>query len=401
MKNQLLRAWDCDAVTHSHTPVGFLDPENTAFSLSAELSSAQRACFNPINALPRTPGAYALLTDSLPDSWGRRVMAERETALARKEERRPLTLSEESVLAGVCDTLRQGAARFSFDDAGENFVGATRFALLTEKDLPAAYETAHAVESGLAVNFVTLDAFSQNASALGGSRPKVSFVDCSGALSLAKFPSVADRRDKGAWEALAMTLARRAGIAVPEFNLLDLGLTEGRIFISRRFDRGENGIRRHYLSTAAMLGTTAAMQKRSYLEILMLIERVSSDVQADREELWRRVLFKMMIGCGDDHLRNHGFLYTASGWRLAPAFDLNPSLSTTCLTLTWDENCSEYAPRQLVAAAPVWGLAVERAREIHAEVLSAVRSWKDVADSLGIADREIHQMEHAFLRNAL
>ena len=67
------------------------------------------------------------------------------------------------------------------------------------------------------------------------------------------------------------------------------------------------------------------MKRRSYLEIVDALRQHGAAPKADMEALWRRLVFNILISNTDDHLRNHGFLYAGQeGWRLSPAYDLNP-----------------------------------------------------------------------------
>ena len=184
-------------------------------------------------------------------------------------------------------------------------------------------------------------------------------------------------------------LAQQAGIEVAPFELIN-----GTIFATKRFDRTKAG-RRHYFSTRSLLGADKNHEPRSYLEILMIIEKVCRDKAAQAEQLFRRVAFKMAIGDGDDHLRNHGFLLTESGWHLAPAFDINPSSSIEHLCLTWDEQCRNFDINAFVGAAPFWGIGVERAREIVLEIKSVLRGWRKTSQEAGLSEFEIASMAPA------
>lgn len=66
-------------------------------------------------------------------------------------------------------------------------------------------------------------------------------------------------------------------------------------------------------------------EQRSYLEIAEVIERHSPSPTADLRELYRRIIFSILTGNTDDHLRNHAFLRQRRGWALSPAYDLNPN----------------------------------------------------------------------------
>src|SRR5205807_9148811 len=101
-------------------------------------------------------------------------------------------------------------------------------------------------------------------SSLGGARPKAVLRDRDGQLAIAKFPHKSDEIDVETWEAVALTLARSAGITVPEWRIETVsGKT---VLLLRRFDRA--GARRiSFLSAMSMLGAEDN-ETRSYLEIV-------------------------------------------------------------------------------------------------------------------------------------
>jgi len=144
-------------------------------------------------------------------------------------------------------------------------------------------------------------------SSLGGARPKASLRDRNNHLTIAKFPSKTDEYSVVLWEALALKLASKAGIRVPLWKVEKIG--EKNVLILRRFDRNDIG-RIPYLSAMSMLNTKDN-SLYSYLEIADAIRLHGAQVTLDLKELWRRIVFSIMISNTDDHLRNHGFLYYA------------------------------------------------------------------------------------------
>ncbi len=392
----ILSAWSEDITEPVACPVGNLNPADNTFIFSTHwLAEPECRRFNPTGTLPSTPQAISLVTDSLPDSWDRGLARKLEEARARKEERKPRALHTGALIASVTDIYRQGALRFCRGETPSEFLSKSTLPAPVEDDLAELCSLSLAYEAGENLSAASLKKLAEPGLALGGSRPKVSFADETGALWLAKFPSIHDDRDKGAWEYLAMTLARRAGIRVADFKLIDTG-GPGHTFAAKRFDRTPDGRRLHYLSTRALLGAKDNREPAGYLDILMLIERICGNTSADIEELWRRVAFKLFIHNGNDHLRNHGFLLSSSGWELSPAFDLNPSLTSRRLSLTWDEACAEFDIKAFASAAPVWGLSVARAREVIEEVKEAVSNWRITAKEIGIESGEIQRLSAAF-----
>ncbi len=396
MKNKMLTVWSHDEQTPHLVMLGKLNTDTLVFDYSEtwnDTQSSQR--FNPIGALPKTPLASSLIMDSMPDSWGRSLIERLLMARARRDEVAFIGTTDCIVLRHVADVTRMGAYRFSLDDSTNHFVGESENPLPKAEDLTALKDLSLRFERKELLSAQTLAPLVEFGASLSGSRPKVNFVNTDGALWIAKLPSIHDNRNYGAWEYVSMQMAKECGIRVPEFDLVN-----GDTFVTKRFDRTEDGARRHYFSTRALLGAQENREPRSYLEILGLIERICGNDSQDIEDLFTRVVFKIMVSDGDDHLRNHGFLLTDSGWHLAPAFDLTPSLSTSHLCLTWDDKCSCFNLAGLISAAPVWGIGVERAREIVTRCSQVVQTWREKALAAGISQDEINLMKDAFEKAA-
>ena len=159
-------------------------------------------------------------------------------------------------------------------------------------------------------------------SSLGGARPKAAVRDRDGGLTIAKFPHREDDRDIVLWEGVALGLAGRAEIRVPDWRIEHVA--GRRVLIVRRFDRDGNR-RAPFLSAMSMLGSRDN-EPRSYLEIADALRSHGAAPKSDLAKLWRRVAFNVLVSNTDDHLRNHGFLYEDGlGWRLSPVYDLNPT----------------------------------------------------------------------------
>lgn len=263
---------------------------------------------------------FGALTDCAPDRWGRTLMARREAALAREEGRAARSLGEVDYLLGVRDDLRQGALRLSLGNGpflADDITGVPALA-----DLPALLNLAQRAENDTA-DLSDLQRLVRVGSSLGGARPKAHVRDSNGRIAIAKFPSAShDTWNVMAWEKVALDLASRAGIEVPTSRLLKLA---GRnVLIVDRFDRTETGARIGYVSAMTKIEASDGEQ-RSYLEIAEVIERVSPQVTEELHQLWRRIVFSILISNTDDHLRNHGFL-------------LPPSIPLT-MKPTWRRHC--------------------------------------------------------------
>ena len=125
-----------------------------------------------------------------------------------------------------------------------------------------------------------------------------------------------------------------------------------------------------------------------------------SDPKADLIELWRRIVFSVLVSNTDDHLRNHGFLYDRpKGWKLSPAYDMNPTpIDVKPRTLTTSIDLNNHAASLDIAmsVAADFRLAMKQARTIAKEVALAVAQWRQTASRFSISKTEIERMQTAF-----
>ncbi|MDO8506274.1 MAG: type II toxin-antitoxin system HipA family toxin [Candidatus Limnocylindria bacterium] len=347
-------------------------------------------------------GLFGILSDAAPDLWGRRLLERREVYLAKREGRRARTLDEWDFLVGVNDATRMGALRFARPSTGA-FVDDQPLAVPPKTTLRDLESIAARLERGASASDRELGRWLEQligpGASLGGARPKATFQDTTGVLWIAKFPSANDRRDVGAWEYVQTQLAERAGIAVPRTDLLSLG--EGyRTFAAERFDR-ESTHRRMFASAMTLLDERDHARGVSYLDIASAIERyggrTKAAIDADLEELFRRVVFNALAGNRDDHLRNHGFLHDGKGWRLAPAFDLNPIPDKHEHELSFDATSTLPDLAVIEGTARLYRLSGRRAQAVITEVKAAVGSWRTVARAAGIPRDEQELMAAAYL----
>ena len=361
--------------------------EADAFELDNDLPLVGGAHYAPAGADQLT-GA---LQDGSPDRWGKMLMERREAIEARAQGRRVRTLHAWDFLLGVNDESRMGALRLKDPQTGA-FLDANAIATPPLTDLRVLEDAADKVERGIedGVDQWLLQLVAPGAS-LGGARPKASFRDVDGSLWLAKFPSREDRRDIGLWEHLTYRLSLRAGIEMPDAKVLKLS-GRGHTFAVRRFDRTTTS-RRHYASAMTRLARDDS-EGASYLEIVQAIEEhgASTQIGAQLEQLFRRVLFNVLIGNRDDHLRNHGFLRQGNGWVLSPAFDVNPNPDKDDHVLTLDGDHASPASEVVLATRDFYRLSAAQARHIEREVRDAVRGWEVLARQAGLRNAEIELM---------
>lgn len=215
---------------------------------------------------------------------------------------------------------------------------------------------------------------------------------------IAKFPSRQDHVDSGAWEAVLWSLAKKAGIQVPEARA-EIITGSHHTFFTKRFDRIGNS-RIHMASAITMTGHTEVSirdARPSYLELAEFLKYHGANPEAALNQLWRRILFNVAVSNTDDHLRNHAFLLTEAGWVLSPAYDMNPSVDRAGLALNIDLDNNSLDVDLVRHVGSYFMLDAAQMKQIEEEVMSAVRTWEDEAKALGIPRSQIRTMAGAFM----
>ncbi|HXR97610.1 MAG TPA: type II toxin-antitoxin system HipA family toxin [Terriglobales bacterium] len=379
------------------------DRESATFEYDRSwLGHAERFSLEPALKLgpgpfhtPSHKALFGAIGDSAPDRWGRVLMRRADRRRAEREGRAPRTVREIDSLLLVDDEARQGALRFAEKEGGPFLAdqGATRIPPLIElpRLLSAAERVVEEKDSDDDLRLLLAPG-----SSLGGARPKASVRDRDGHLTIAKFPNKGDETNVVLWEAVALTLAGKAGIAVPTWRLETVAGKP--VLLSRRFDR-EGGVRVPFLSAMSMLDARDN-DARSYLEFVDALRQHGAAPKADMQALWRRVVFNILISNTDDHLRNHGFQWVGpAGWRLSPAYDLNPvptDIKPRVLTTAIDLEDGTASLELAYDVAYYFELEPPEARAIAGEVGKAVARWRKEAARLGLLKSEIDRMASAF-----
>ncbi|HEY6889321.1 MAG TPA: type II toxin-antitoxin system HipA family toxin [Solirubrobacter sp.] len=337
---------------------------------------------------------FGAFSDSAPDRWGRRLIHRNERLRATREGGGERSFGEVDFLLGVRDDLRQGALRYRVPGSN-TFLADEPGGVPALLGLPKLLSAAEHLERDEASE-EELRTLLRGGSSLGGARPKAHVIDADGHLAIAKFPSPAtDEWDVIRWEAVALELARAAGLDVPAAGL---HLIDGRpVLVIDRFDRA--GTRRiGYVSAMTML-EAADGEAGSYLDIASIVEEQSPRTTQDLHQLWRRMAFSVLISNTDDHLRNHGFLRTSTaGWELSPAFDLNPDPRPGAkhLSTAIDDGATDARVDLLLEVAPMFRLKAGQAEATLAEVAGATDRWARVAQAHGLPAAGIEAMAPAF-----
>lgn len=328
----------------------------------------------PVNGLPEFGG----IRDAAPDAWGRRVIEARRKVPAN-------SLTEADYL------LDASSDRVGALDVRANLDAPATSAASDLRSLGYLLQAAAAVEAGEPVPAALADLLAAGQTA-GGARPKASVRDDRGVLWLAKFPAQGDTFDVARAEYCTLELARRAGLTVPELQVLDVS---GRpVMLIRRFDRFWAGAREARLPFVSGLTLVACSEFESrmkrYADLALAIrEHVAAPcVRADVEELFVRMVFNIFVSNDDDHLRNHGFLRDPrmGGWRLSPLYDVVPRpghAQERYLHLEVGDQGKLATLDNALTHHPAFLGKRPRAIELMHRVWSTVRGWKSIFEELG------------------
>jgi len=352
--------------------------------------------------LPEEKNNFGIFLDSSPDRWGRLLMRRREAWQAKEEGRDEHMLFETDFLLGVFDGHRMGAVRFKLGEDGPFMNDQNKMATPPWTSLRELEHASLQLERDDAINDPEyaqwLSILIDPGSSLGGARPKASVIDEKGHLWIAKFPSSRDDKNTGAWEMVLHELAKACGIYVSEARLQKFS-GKHHTFLSKRFDRTNDQRRIHFASAMTLLGLQDGADHADgvgYLDLVGFIMQYCPAAKEDLEQLWRRMLFNVLVSNTDDHMRNHGFILTEKGWRLSPAYDMNPNEMGIGLTLNISENSNALDISLALETAHLYQLKTEKAESILKDMHQEISNWRAVAKKFVISNSEIEQTKRAF-----
>lgn len=333
----------------------------------------------------RLPG---VLADSTPDRWGRRLVQN------ARPENSPLMQPRDWLFATGDE--RVGCLAFSQTSAlPERNSG---FADVT--DLDAIASAFRRLESGEATGGLAEGLWRAGFS-MGGARPKA-VVAHEGALWIAKFERHDDTYDQCAAEHATMRLAEACGITVAETRLMTVG--PRRAVLVKRFDRTENdGSYRptgHYISGLSLLDIDETSDAGSYIDLAGCLRRYGTRHVEDRCELFRRMIFNVLSGNRDDHLKNHAFLRTEDGaWRLSPAFDIVPQPDMDPgQAIAVGRSGGFPSIQNCLTMVAAFDLGQDEGRSIIARMIEAMRPWRDFLGRNAVPEATIRRLASAFAR---
>lgn len=369
--------------TFTYASTWLEDPRAFAVTPNLPLTESPfHASAKPGTASDALAGVF---TDAAPDSWGRRLL---ERAYGNGlNEFQFLTLSD--------DTCRQGALRFLGED-GELIRGDAPDSVPRLIDLDTITAKARAFESGEDISAADMRVLA-GAGGSGGARPKANVRD-GDTLWLAKFTSAHDQQPIERVEVATLALAAACGIRTPEARL-ELADTPFPVALIKRFDRRGNA-RIPYISARTALGKTGT-ELGSYTEIIDFMRAHAADPSADFRELFRRLIFTILVSNKDDHLKNHGFLYVgADRWRLSPLFDVNPApdrnphLETAIL----EGSSHDRSIRLALEASAFFDIPEAEARRMIRDTAQRISAgWRDALRQVGVSGTAARDYEPAFM----
>lgn len=355
--------------------------------------------FTGIQYSPVGNRIFGCFSDALPDRWGRRLIDLR--AAQEQKAKGRTALSDWDYLKGVEDSLRMGGFRFK-DPANGAYISATPDysvppALHVDELLQAAREIEKSDYKHMAPEEKWVQRLFQPGSSMGGARPKAC-VESGGHLYLAKFPSVKDTLNISRWEHFAHLMARECGINAAQTKVITTGTGQD-ILLSQRFDRTDDNRRVHMASSLTLLGLADGDGERTgkgYLDMVdFIVTAGGTRIEANLEELYRRVAFNICIGNADDHFRNHAFLLDKKGWELSPAYDMNPT-NSLYQALLIDDHSNDSDLNRLYEAHELYMLDDTTARGIIIDVTRNMKYWEGMAQDAGLSRREIFYFSERF-----
>jgi serine/threonine-protein kinase HipA len=330
-------------------------------------------------ALPRERGCAAgAVDDARPDRWGERVI---------RHLIQPPRLSTLDFLYFAGDQ-RFGALGVS--SSPNEYQPFADDSLPSIDDVPAIYQLIQAIENGEPVSEPLKRLLAPGAT-LGGARPKA-LVLINDEPWVIKFAEYGDVFDSPAIEYAAMTMARSAGIDSCETRLLAFE-SAGKpchALLVKRFDR-ENGLRRHALS--AKVALSAVGSAYGYPELALLLRRRGDAqlIERNGEQIFRRMVFNMLIDNTDDHEKNHALLVRSDGlMELAPAFDVLPSgLGLGYQQMRVGKLGSISTLENALSDAAAFRMKRPKALAIVNEVTAAVKAWRNHFRAAGVSEKDI------------
>ncbi len=312
-------------------------------------------------------GIHLVFDDSLPDAWGRHI-------LARKGDFAQAAYAPVHLLEAIQGS---GIGRLLF--TGQEHAPSVQTGSIDFTNISIAMDEAGALENSADVANAEVRHLLACGSSAGGARPKV-LTALDGGLWLAKFASHKDPHPRlfVSLEEAGLTLAAKAGLEVPEFRRETAGGRD--VLLIRRFDAtGKNG-RNALVSFRTLIGTEDHYSV-SYADLARIVRQFSFRPQDDLERLYRQMIVNVVLVNTDDHLQNFAMLHTRHGWCLSPAYDIVPNIYQTEQILQVNGRHNDLSADDIAAEGMNFGLSALRSKKIMADVLEKLADWQMVFET--------------------
>lgn len=315
-------------------------------------------------------GIHSIFEDSLPDAWGRQILA--------RQGQLELNRSRPAHLLSVLQN--KGLGRLIFSELDKEPVlenPSIPFSKITE-----AIQEAQQLEMFLDTDSRELQHLLACGSSAGGARPKV-LTEKDGKRCLAKLTSIKDPDPNIliTLEFAGMTLARQAGIRVPE---IEMHAIENRnVFLIDRFDLSGAQGRNAMISFKTMIGTDDYYEVR-YANLAEVVRWFSHQPERDTELLFRQMVTNVMLRNTDDHLQNFSMLHTREGWELSPAYDIVPNIYQSGQILQVNGKHDDIRGEDLLEEGKEFGLSSQKTRQLINDVMERLENWQEIFEQSGV-----------------
>ena len=364
--------------SYLENPLAFsLDPINLPFTDPPQI-------FHPVNG----KGSFGVLSDSTPDSWGRKLITSIHRSAPQNEVEWLLASRGNGVGCIVANASQSAPQRqkqlHGLSDIEAFFGMVDRFD--AGKIIPE--ELIHLAEFG---------------SSMGGLRPKLT-ISHEGREWIAKINRIDDAFDVSTVEYATMHMAKHAGIAIPNMQLRTI---HGRTMVLvERFDRPVPGRKLHYISAHSLINAHKinvkdTAKQYSYMGISDIARRIAADPEKEQVQLYKRMVFNTLTGNTDDHMKNHGFLMTddkRKRYSLSPAFDILPHLDAPQRLQSIGVGLygREASIENLLSAHGRFGISEKHARQIIQEIQDIVKDWRIYYQNMGVGERDMAILNGCF-----
>ena len=327
---------------------------------------------------------HNVIRDAAPDAWGRRVLTYK---------------SGNQALSELDYLLQTGKDRIGALGASPKVSGYTIAQPDQHTSIEDLLSAAEKIETGQPLSESLGNAL-LHGSSIGGARPKALLND-KNCKWIAKFSSTTDHYPIVKSEYAAMWLAGKCGIKTPDIQIQKILGKD--VLLVKRFDRervNNQWCRRFLISglTALQLHETEA-PLASYLELASFIRRFGYHYPGDVKQLFRRMVFNILIGNTDDHARNHAFFWDGNHYSLTPAYDICPLLrigQTTNQAMIIGKNGRESTVRNALSQPEHFDLTPVEAKTIQKEITEIIKErWEEAADLAGLTSHESKMLQQS------